>query len=221
MSTNFELNVVTRADLGKGASRRLRRLEGLVPGIIYGAGQEPVSITLKGNEIAKSILSESFYSSIIDINLDGKAEKAVVKDMQRHPAKDFVMHIDLLRIDMKKELQINIPLHFINEEKCVGVKIGGGKINHLMAEVEISCLPSNLPEYIEVDMLEVELETTLHLSDIALPEGVTIVALTHGDDHDLPIAAVHAAKVGDEEEEEGAPEAPDAPTTPGDEEEGE
>jgi large subunit ribosomal protein L25 len=213
MSQNFELNATLRADMGKGASRRLRRLEGNVPGIIYGTGKDPVSLTFKGNEIAKAILSEAFYSSIITVNVDGKAEKAVVKDMQRHPAKDFVMHLDMLRIDENKEIQINIPLHFINEEKCVGVKIGGGKISHTMAEVEISCLPKHLPEYIEVDMLEVELEQTLHLSDIICPEGVTIVALTHGEDHDHPIAAVHTPKGGTEEEEEESAEAAEGEET--------
>ncbi len=220
MSTNFELNAESRNDLGKGASRRLRRLEGKVPGIMYGAGQDPVSVTLKGNEVAKAILSEAFYSSIVDINLDGKVVKAVVKDMQRHPAKDHVMHIDLLRIDDKKEITINVPLHFINEEKCVGVKIGGGKITHAMAEVEISCLPANLPEYIEVDMIDAELEQTLHLSDIVLPEGVSIVALSHGADHDHPIAAVHKPKGGSDEEEDEAAESEDGEAAEGDSEEG-
>jgi large subunit ribosomal protein L25 len=204
MSTNFELNAVTRADLGKGASRRLRRLEGLIPGIIYGAEKKPVSITLKGNEIAKATLSESFYSSIISVKIDGKSQKAVVKDMQRHPAKDFVMHIDFLRINEKKEIQMNVPLHFINEEDCVGVKMGGGKISHTMAEVEISCLPSHLPEYIEVDMIAIEVDQTLHLSDIKLPEGVTMVALSYGEDHDQPIAAIHMPKGETEEDLEEA-----------------
>lgn len=200
MSQNFELNATVRADVGKGASRRLRRLEGKVPGIIYGAGKEPVSIILKKNEIDKAIMSEAFYSSIITVNLDGKSEKTVIKDMQRHPAKDFVMHIDFLRVDEKKEIHINVPIHYINEDKCVGVKIGGGKINHTMAEVEVSCLPKDLPEYIEVDMTDVEVDQTLHLSDIKCPPGVTIVALTHGADHDHPIAAVHKPKGADEDE---------------------
>ena len=193
-ATQFELNAEVRTDLGKGASRRLRQRAGQVPGIIYGAGKDPVSITLKGNEIAKAILSEAFYSSVITVHLGGKSEQAVVKDMQRHPAKDSVMHVDLLRVDDKKELHINVPLHFVNEETCVGVKMGGGKISHTMSEVEIACLPSNLPEYIEVDMLEVEVDQILHLSDIKLPKGVTLVALTHGEDHDHPIAAVHLPK---------------------------
>ncbi len=207
MSQKFELNATVRADVGKGASRRLRRIEGNVPGIIYGAGKDPVSIILKKNEIAKGILSEAFYSSILTINLDGTAEKAVLKDMQRHPAKDFVMHVDLLRVDQNKEIHISVPIHYINEEKCVGVKIGGGKINHTMSEVEIACLPKDLPEYIEVDMTAVEIEQILHLSDIKCPAGVTIVALSHGADHDHPIASVHKPKGGVEEDEAAATEA--------------
>src|SRR5690606_8025377 len=117
----FELNATVRADQGKGASRRLRRLEGKVPGIIYGGGKDPQPLTFKGNEIAKCIQSEAFYSSIISVNIDGKTQKAVVKDMQRHPAKDFVMHIDMQRINEDTAIHINVPLHFINEEKCVGV----------------------------------------------------------------------------------------------------
>lgn len=190
----FELNAEVRTDLGKGASRRLRQRTGHVPGIIYGSGKPPVSITLKSNEIAKSILSEAFYSSIITVNLSGKSEKAVVKDMQRHPAKEYVMHVDLLRVDDKKELHIYVPLHFINEDTCVAVKMGGGKITHNMSEVEIACLPSDLPEYIEVDMLEVQVDQIVHLSDIKLPKGVSIVALAHGEDHDHPIAAIHLPK---------------------------
>jgi len=193
-ANQFELNAELRTDLGKGASRRLRQRTGQVPGIIYGAGKNPVSITLKSNEISKATLSEAFYSSIIAVNLAGKVEKAIVKAMQRHPAKDHVMHMDFLRIDDKKELHINVPLHFINEDTCIGVKIGGGKISHTMSEVEVACLPDDLPEYIEVDMLEVQVDQVLHLSDIKLPKGVRIIALSHGADHDHPIAAIHVPK---------------------------
>lgn len=205
MSTsNFELNATNRADVGKGASRRLRRLENLVPGIIYGGGKDPVNLTFKTNEIAKATMNEAFYASIVNVKVNGKAEKAVVKSMQRHPAKDFVMHIDFLRISDSVALHMNVPLHFINEDKCVAVKLGGGKINHLMSEVEISCLPKDLPEYIEVDMAEVLLDQTLHLSDIKLPKGVSIVALSHGQSHDNPVASVHKPKAVVE----------DAPVTP-------
>ena len=115
------------------------------------------------------------------------------------------MHIDFLRVDENKALHVHVPLHFINEEACVGVKLSGGAITHSAADVEISCLPRDLPEYIEIDMTDVELDATVHLSDIKLPEGVSIIALTHGEDHDLPIAAVHASKAGSEDEEDGAP----------------
>lgn len=204
MSAEFELNAELRTDLGKGASRRLRRLQNKVPAVLYGADKDPQAISLKANELDKALLNEAFYSHILTINLDGKAEQAVIKDLQRHPAKPIILHADFQRIDATHEIHMSVPLHYINEEKCKGVKLQGGKISHQMTEVEITCLAKDLPEYLEVDMTEVEVGTILHLSDIGLPEGVRIIALTQGDDHDLPIATVQTPKGGSDEDESDA-----------------
>ena len=204
MSAEFELNAELRTDLGKGASRRLRRLQNKVPAVLYGADKDPQAISLKANELDKALLNEAFYSHILTINLDGKAEQAVIKDLQRHPAKPIILHADFQRIDATHEIHMSVPLHYMNEEKCKGVKLQGGKISHQMTEVEITCLAKDLPEYLEVDMTEVEVGTILHLSDIGLPEGVRIIALTQGDDHDLPIATVQTPKGGSDEDESDA-----------------
>ena len=209
MSGEFIVNAELRADQGKGASRRLRRLENKVPAILYGVnGKDPVALSLKDNEIKKSLSNEAFYSHILTIQYDGKEESAILKDLQRHPARGDVMHADFLRVTKDQVIHVNAPLHFINEEACKGVKLGGGTISHQMVEVEIICLPGDLPEYIEVDMLDVEIETIIHLSDLVLPKGVTVAALQHGEDHNLPVASVHKAKgTSDDEEGEAATEA--------------
>ncbi|MDX1453280.1 MAG: 50S ribosomal protein L25/general stress protein Ctc [Oleiphilaceae bacterium] len=207
MSNEFVVNAELRADQGKGASRRLRRLENKIPAILYGGkSKEPVMLTLKDNEVKKSLENEAFYSHILTVKYDGKEESAILKDLQRHPSRGEVMHADFLRVSKDQPIHVHVPLHFINEESCVGVKMGGGKISHQMVEVEIICLPGDLPEYIEVDMKDVEVETIVHLTDLVLPKGVTIAALQQGDDHDLPVASVHKPKgsAGDEEEGEAA-----------------
>ena len=210
MTDAFVVNAEVRTDKGKGASRRLRRLENLVPAIIYGGDKEPVSLTLKHNEIIKSLESEAFYSHILTINIAGKAESAILKDLQRHPARDEIMHADFLRVSKNQPINVHVPLHFTNEEACVGVKMEGGAISHQASDVEITCLPGDLPEFIEVDMSEVHVESIIHLSDLVLPKGVTVAALQHGEDHDLPVAAVHKPKgekvVEDEAEEEAGEE---------------
>ena len=198
----FVVNAEVRDDLGKGASRRLRRLANLVPAVIYGAGKAPVSLTLKHNEIIKSLESEAFYSHILTINIAGKEESAILKDLQRHPARLEILHADFLRVSKDQPIHVHVPLHFTNEEECVGVKMEGGAISHQASDVEIICLPGDLPEFIEIDMLEVHIEDTVHLSDIVLPKGVTIAALQHGEDHDLPVAAIHKPK-GEKIAEEG------------------
>ena len=205
MSDAFIVNAELRADQGKGASRRLRRLENKVPAILYGVnGKDPVSLSLKDNEIKKSLSNEAFYSHILTIAYDGKEESAILKDLQRHPATGDVTHADFLRVTKNQAIHVNAPLHFINEEACIGVKTGGGTISHQMVEVEIVCLPGDLPEYIEVDMLNVEIDSIIHLTDIVLPKGVTIAALQQGEDHDLPVASVHKAKGTASDEEEDA-----------------
>ena len=194
MSTDFTLQATGREDTGKGASRRLRRLAGEIPAIVYGGKKDPSQIKLIHKDVMKSLENEAFYSHVIGLEIDGKSEDVILKDMQRHPAKNLIMHMDFLRVNKNTKLTTKVPLHFINEELCVGVKIEGGVITHSMADLEISCLPSDLPEYLEIDMAEVALGQVVHISDIKLPKGVESVALSHGQDYDLPVAAVNKAK---------------------------
>jgi large subunit ribosomal protein L25 len=208
MSTDFTLNANGREDTGKGASRRLRRLAGEIPAIVYGGKKDPAQISLAHKDVAKALENEAFFSHIIGLVIDGKSEDVIIKDIQRHPAKTLIMHMDFFRVSKTTKLQTRAPLHFINEEACVGVKMGGGLIARSMTDIEISCLPKDLPEYIEVDMAEVDLGQTVHLSDIKLPKGVESVALSYGDDHDLPVAAVNKPKAVEEISDE-APEAPE------------
>jgi large subunit ribosomal protein L25 len=202
MSQQIEIHAELRKDVGKGASRRLRRLAEKVPGIIYGGTDDPVPLTMSSNELSKAMQLESFYSRILNVVVDGKSEQAVVRDLQRNPANERVQHIDFLRIRADRAIQVSIPLHFIDEDKCVGVKDEGGSIIHSMTDVEISCLPGDLPEYLEVFMALVELNQSVHLSDLALPQGVTIVALSHGDDRDDTVVSVQTPRVALEEEQE-------------------
>ena len=201
MSTDFTLNAKGREDTGKGASRRLRRLAGEVPAIIYGGKKQPEQVSLAHKDVIKALENEAFFSQVISLDVDGKAEDVVIKDIQRHPAKAIVLHMDFLRVSKTTKLTTRIPLHFINEDVCVGVKMGGGLIAHSMTELEIQCLPQDLPEYLDVDMAEVEIGQTVHISDIKLPAGVESVALSYGEDHDLPVATVNKPKAVEEEPE--------------------
>ncbi len=206
----FNLDAEVRTDLGKGASRRLRRAD-KVPAILYGAEKEPVALTLDHNLVLQAQEFEAFYSHVLTLNIGGEKVEAVIKDMQRHPYKPKVTHLDFLRVDASHALTTSVPLHFINEETAKGVKEQGGHAEHHMADVEISCLPANLPEFIEVDLQNVELGQTVHLSDLTLPEGVTLTELAKGDDHDLAVVTIKApkgaaAEEGDADSEEAAAE---------------
>jgi large subunit ribosomal protein L25 len=206
MSEDFVLNAVARDDLGKGASRRLRRLAEQVPAIVYGGKKKPASISVSHKDLLKHLENEAFYSHIISLVVDGKAEDVILKDMQRHPAKPRVLHADFLRVSKTTKLTTSVPLHFINEETSKGVKLQGGKIVHNMVQLEITCLPANLPEFIEVDLADMELGQILHISNLKLPKGVTSVALSHGPDHDLPVVSISKPKGAsvDEAAAEGA-----------------
>ncbi len=197
----FEIVAEPREDMGKGASRRLRR-EGKVPGIVYGANKDAASIMVKQNEILHHLENEAFYSHILTLQVGEAKEKVVLKDLQRHPYKPAVLHLDLLRVDENEKLTMRVPLHFINEDKCIGVKEGGGVVSHVMTDLEIICLPKDLPEYIEVDVAEVNVGEGIHLSDLKLPEGSEIAALLHGGDAARIVATVHIPKVIVEVEDE-------------------
>jgi large subunit ribosomal protein L25 len=222
MSDQFELNADVREDMGKGASRRLRRLADLVPAIIYGGKEEPQPLTLIRKDFEKALENEAFYSHVLTINVGSNKQKAILKDLQRHPAKNRIMHADFLRVDANTAVKVNVPIHFTNETTCVGVKAEGGIIQHQVTDVEISCLPGDIPEYIEVDMAEVVIGQIVHLSDITLPEGVVSVALALGEDHDLAVASVIAPKGGsdasDEDDVEAAVDTADEAEEEGDSE---
>ena len=194
MSTNFTINAKSRGDTGKGASRRLRRLTGEVPAIIYGGKKDAEKISILHKDITKALENDAVYSSIISLSIDGKAEDTIIKDIQRHPAKQIILHMDFLRVSKTTKLQTRVPLNFINEDICVGVKLSGGLIAHTMTDIEVSCLPKDLPEAIDVDMAEVDVGQIVHLSDLTLPDGVESVSLSQGADYDLTVATVNKQK---------------------------
>ncbi len=201
MSDEFDLIAELREDRGKGASRRLRH-QGKVPAIIYGAGRPPRALSFDQNKVLKQLENESFYSSVLNIQVNDKSQAAILKDLQRHPAKQLIMHMDFQRIVEDEEIKMNVPLHFLGEDVAPGVKEGGGKVAHLINDVEVSCLPKNLPEYLEIDVAELGLDEMLHLSDIKLPKGVEIPQLAQGPEHDHAIVSIHIIKAAPIEEEE-------------------
>jgi len=210
MSDSFIVNVELRDDLGKGASRRLRRLEDRIPAIVYGGGKKPQPLSIAHKDVIKHLEDEAFYSHILTLQAGKTKQQVILKDLQRHPFKPKVTHMDFMRVSATQKFHTSVPLHYINEDTCPGVK-EGGVVNHSYTTVEIACLPKNLPEFIEVDMGEVEMDGILHLSDIKLPKGVEIVELTHGDDHDQAIVTIHKARaaVSSDADEVEAPEASD------------
>jgi len=202
MSDLFEVQAEVRQDKGKGSSRRLRRLADQIPAIIYGGNKDPQPLTLIRKDLEKSLENEAFYSHVLTINVGGSKVKAILKDLQRHPAKDLVMHADFLRVDDKVAIKVNVPIHFLNEDTSIGVKTDGGLVQHQATDIEILCLPGDIPEFIAIDMQNVEMGQIVHLSEVQLPAGVTSVALALGEDHDLAIASIVAPKGGSDEAEE-------------------
>ncbi|HET6724658.1 MAG TPA: 50S ribosomal protein L25/general stress protein Ctc [Gammaproteobacteria bacterium] len=207
MAISFQLSGELRGDNGKGASRRLRR-HGKVPAILYGAGEKPVALTLDHNELLRNLEHEAFYSHILNVNIGKKTHQAILKDIQRHPAKPEVLHLDLQRVKVGEKIRMHVPLHFMNEDTAPGVK-AGGVVSHHEIDIEIDCLPRDLPEFVAVDVGALEIGDSIHLSDITMPNDVVSVALEHGHDHQ--ILSIHHARVTEEEPEEEAPEEEAAP----------
>lgn len=204
MAKTHEIKAQVRNDEGKGASRRLRRAA-FVPAVVYGADQPPESIQIEHNTILLAAKHEWFFSSILDLNVDGKVQKVLVRDWQKHPYKLQMMHMDFLRINENEPIRVNVPLHFLNQESAPAAKMTGAVISHNLTEVEVSCLPKDLPEFIELDLGNLELGDIIHLSDIKLPADVKIAALLHhGEEHD--VAVVTALSVKEEVEEPSADE---------------
>jgi large subunit ribosomal protein L25 len=196
MSASFDIEVQPREDAGKGASRRLRGT-GMVPGIVYGGHKDPVTIAVNHNELIQHLEREAFYSHILNLTLGGASERVVLKDLQRHPAKPFVTHVDFQRISESEKIRMHIPLHFTNEKASPGME-QGGVASHNFKEVEVTCLPKDLPEYIEVDLTGMEIWETVHVRDLKLPGGVELV---HTLDPNASVVSIHGARA--EEEEEG------------------
>ncbi|AOE77556.1 MULTISPECIES: 50S ribosomal protein L25/general stress protein Ctc [Pseudomonas] len=197
---DFTLNAQARTDLGKGASRRLRHAAN-IPAVVYGGNKPAESVTILAKEIAKLFENEAAYSHVIELNVDGAKQNVIVKAMQRHPSKQFIMHADFVRVVAGQKLTAIVPVHFVGEEAPVKK---GGEISHVLNEIEVTCLPKDLPEFIEVDLSALEIGAIVHLSDLKAPKGVEFVALAHGDDK--AVANVHAPRVAPEAEEEGAAE---------------
>jgi len=191
MAKEFDLIADYREDQGKGASRRLRH-EGKVPAIIYGAGRPPRSITFDHNKVMQQLDNESFYSSILNVKVGEKSQAAILKDVQRHPAKRLIMHIDLQRIVEDQAIKMNVPIHYLGEEDAVGVRDGGGTVTKMVNDIEVTCLPKDLPEYLELDISPLDLDEMMYITDIKLPEGVEIVGLAQAEDEQAqPIVSIH------------------------------
>ncbi len=203
MSDQFELIARVRARSGTNLVRRLRR-EGDVPAVLYGGDKDNVHIAVNHDVLFHSLEKEEFHSAVIIINTDGNKEQAILRGVQRHPHKINILHADFQRIDENKTLTMSLPIHFLGEDECVGVKTDGGIISHLINDVEVVCLPKDLPEAIELDITSLELNESLHLSDIKLPEGVNITTLMHGDteEYDYAVVSVLPPRIEVEPEDE-------------------
>ena len=196
MAGSFVFEAQVRSELGRGHSRRLRQV-GKVPAVLYGGGADPIGLVFDHNKVLKALENEATFSHILTLRFDGKEETAILKDLQRHPSRPIIMHMDFQRVSESQKIRVHVPIHFLNQETSVGAK-KGGVVTHNLVDIEVSCLPMHLPEFIEVDMAKVDLGDSVHLSDIKLPPGVAIVELMHGPDHDQIVAAIQAGRVAAE-----------------------
>ena len=203
MSTTFELQADPRGKLGKGASRRLRRA-GKVPAILYGGGQDPVPLLLDQLDLMNHFKNDAIYSHVLTLNLGDRTEQAVLRDIQRHPFKPTFLHLDFLRVIADRKLRAHVPLHFTNETTSHGVKLQGGMVSRALIEIEIECLPGDLPEFVEIDLADLELGDNVHLSEIKLPAGVALTShIDPGSESDVIVVSIHHAHSGGEEEATG------------------
>ncbi|WP_018993509.1 MULTISPECIES: 50S ribosomal protein L25/general stress protein Ctc [unclassified Thioalkalivibrio] len=202
MSMSFTIEAEKRDEQGSSASRRLRRA-GKLPAILYGGENDAQPITLDHNAMVHNLKHDAFYSHILTVKLDGKSEKAILRDVQRHPFKPTIYHVDLLRVSANQPIRVHVPLHFHNEEECKGVKLGGGMVSRMLNDIEVECLPGDLPESIDIDVVEMDVGDTIHISELKLPKGVESVALMHGEDYDYAVVSVLLPRAAKAEEEEG------------------
>lgn len=201
MAGSFVFDAETRVAVGRGDARRLRKA-GKVPAILYGGGTDPLCLVLDHNQVVKNLENEAVYSHILTVKFDGGEERAILKDLQRHPSKSVIMHMDFQRVKASEKIRVHVPLHFINQDTSVGAK-KGGVVTHNLVDVEVVCLPDRLPEYLEVDLASIDVGQSVHLSELKVPEGVEIVALSHGAEHDSPVASIQSARTSESPEEAG------------------
>lgn len=220
MSNELTLEVQSRSDVGKGASRRLRREGARVPAIIYGAGKDAQQISVELRHIIKALENEGFYNQIIDLVVDGTTEPVILRDLQRHPSKGLPMHADFLRVDATQTLTLTIGIALVNEEECEGVRLENGLLTRNLTDIEISCLPKNIPETLELDVTDLKVGESLHLTDIVLPEGVEIPVLQHGEEYDQPVVSVVEQREEEPEDDDIAADADVAEDAEAEEEEG-
>jgi len=221
MRVSFTFGADRREQQGKGASRRLRHT-GKVPAILYGGGQPPQALVLDQQNLLTMIRDEKFYSSIVQLKIENHTLPAIIKDVQMHPARNVVVHVDLQRVVENEKIRIHLPIHFRNETVAPGVKTEGGIVSHMLTDVEVSCLPKDLPEFLEVDLIDMSLNDTKFLADIPLPPGVVITDLVHG--RNRPVVSIHSPRAEEPEAVpaeaaaavpvEGAPAVPGAPGAP-------
>ncbi len=204
MKDNFVVSAELRADQGKGASRRLRR-DGKIPAIVYGGEEAPINIEVSANEMGKHLKVEAFYSHLLKLEIGGKAQTVVLKDLQRHPVTGYASHADFQRVLANKALRMHVPLHFTGAEIAPGVKTGGGIVEHQLNQVEVECLPADLPEFINVDLSKLEVNESVHLAQLTLPKGVTLIQLKHGNDQSVASVHLPRAAVAEEEAPAAAP----------------
>lgn len=193
---SFQLQAQARADQGKGASRRLRRLADQVPAIVYGGEQAPQTISVSHKDLLKALDNQAFFSSVIDLNIDGQAQQVILRDLQRHPSQNRVLHADFQRLTGLKQVRVRVPLKYLNEDNCLGVKQQGGRLSINLKEIEVLTSPTAIPQFIAVDMAQVAAGTVLHISDIALPEGVKSADLHKGAQYNLAIATISSPRGG-------------------------
>ena len=201
MAGSFVFEGESRAVLGRGDSRRLRQ-SGKIPAVLYGGGADPVGLILDHNKILKALENDATYSHILTLRFDGKEETAILKDIQRHPSRPIIMHMDFQRVSESQKIRVHVPIHFVNQETSVGAK-RGGVVTHSLVDVEVVCLPGRLPEFIEVDLGGLDVGQSVHLSDLKLPPGVEIVELLHGAEHDQVVAAIQPGRLSADSAEQG------------------
>ncbi len=198
MVGSFEFDAEIRTATGKGDARRSRKL-GKVPAIVYGGSEEPVKLFLAHHRVVKALENDAVYSHVLTLKFGGKEQKAILKALERHPSRPIIMHMDFQRVNEKDKIRVHVPLHFVNQDISIGIK-KGGIINHALAEVEVICLPQDLPEFIDVDMAGVDLGGMVHLSDLIVAKGVEVAELTHGVGNDRVVASIHTSHTTETEE---------------------